>query len=146
MGSVRDGFSIIEALAATALLAIAMVPVYDMLTSLHAASIRLQYATQVPFVEASAIALITGPGMADAGTPEGQGELSIDGWHVEWSRQALTSPEPAAGSMGVEMIDIWLEQIELVFTLDGYRQTSVHTRLAWSPRYENFDAYIATLD
>mgnify|MGYP003656039386 CR=1 FL=1 len=57
----RDGFSLIEALAATALLSIAMIPIYDMLSALHTASGRLERATQTPFIEATALTLLAGP-------------------------------------------------------------------------------------
>lgn len=139
----RDGFSLIEALAATALLAMAMIPIYDMLSALHTASARLERATQTPFIEATALTLLTGPDPRDA-SPEETGELSIDGWRVEWRRRALSATEAAGAAYGSEMIDIRLEELELVLIQGNYSQKTYHRRIAWTPRYDSLDGYLAT--
>lgn len=140
----RDGFSLIEALAATALLAIAMIPIYDMLSALHTASGRLERATQTPFIEASALTMLGGRDPRDA-TLEEEGKLIIDGWRVEWHRRALSPTEAAGGAYGNEMSDIQLEELELILIRDNYRQSTLHRRIAWTPRYDSLDAYMATL-
>ncbi len=140
----RDGFSVIEALAATALLALALIPIYDMLSTLHDASERLERATQTPFVEATALTLLAGPDARDAPREE-RGEFSINGWRVEWERRALSSVQPAGGDYGNDMIDIQLEEVELTLILDDYRRTSRHRRIAWTPRYDDLDAFLETL-
>lgn len=137
----RDGFSLMEALAATALLAVAMLPIYDMLSALHSASARLDRATQTPFIEASALTLLTTPDSAGLAAEE-RGALEIDGWRVEWRRRALSEAEAAGAIYGTEMIDIRLEALELTLTLNDYRQTSVHHRLVWTPRYDSLEAFL----
>jgi len=141
----RNGFSVIEALAATAMLALVMIPIYDMLGTLHTASERLERATQAPFIEATALALLTGPDARDTPAEE-SGELSIDGWRVEWRRRALSADEAAGAAYGNEMIDIRLEELELVLIQDSYRQASRHRRLVWTPRYDSLDAYLETIE
>jgi len=140
----RDGFSVIEALAATALLAMAMIPIYDMLSALHTASERLERATQTPFIEATALTLLAGPDQRDEPLEE-SGELIIGGWRVEWERRALSAIEPAGAAYGTEMIDIQLEELELVLIQDNYRQRTLHRRIAWTPRHDGLDAYLETL-
>lgn len=140
----KDGFSVIEALAATALLAMTMIPIYDMLSALHAASERLERATQTPFIEATALTLLAGPGTRDT-PPEESGELVINGWRVEWERRALSAVEPAGAAYGAEMIDIQLEELELVLIQGNYRQSRIHRRIAWTPRHDSLEAYLETL-
>lgn len=140
----RDGFSLIEALAATALLSMAMIPIYDMLSALHTASARLERATQTPFIESTALTMLAGPNLRDAPLEE-RGELIIDGWRVEWQRRPLSPTEAAGGAYGTGMIDIQLEELELVLIQDNYRQTTHHRRIAWTPRHDSLDTYLATL-
>ncbi|WP_421788216.1 hypothetical protein [Hyphobacterium sp.] len=140
----RAGFSVIEALAATALLALALIPIYDMLTALHEASDRLDRATQTPFIESTALAMLAGPDPRDEPREE-SGELTINGWLVEWERRALSPVEPAGGAYGNNMIDIRLEEVVLTLILDDYRRTSRHRRIAWTPRYDDLDTYLETL-
>ncbi len=140
----KGGFSVIEALAATALLAVAMIPIYDMLSALHTASERLERATQTPFIEATALTLLAGPDPRDT-EPEESGELTIGGWRVEWQRRALSATGPAGAAYGTEMIDIRLEELELVLIQDNYRQRSLHRRIAWTPRHDSLEAYMETL-
>tara|TARA_R110000744_G_scaffold1843_4_gene6811 strand:- start:4442 stop:4876 length:435 start_codon:yes stop_codon:yes gene_type:complete len=141
----RDGFSLIEALAATALLSIAMIPIYDMLSALHTASGRLERATQTPFIEATALTLLAGPDHRHD-PPEESGALIIDGWRVEWQRHPLSATEIAGMAYGTAMIDIRLEELELVLIQDNYRRTTHHRRIAWTPRHDDLDAYLATLE
>lgn len=140
----RDGFSLIEALAATALLSMAMIPIYDMLSALHTASARLERATQTPFIEATALTMLVGPNSRDT-PPEESGELMVNGWRVEWQRHALSATEAAGGAYGTGMIDIQLEELRLVLIQGNYRQTTYHRRIAWTPRYDSLDTYLATL-
>ncbi|GJL96478.1 MAG: hypothetical protein DHS20C06_02950 [Hyphobacterium sp.] len=140
----RDGFSVIEALAATLLLAMAMIPIYDMLAALHTASDRLERATQTPFIESTALILLSGPDPRDL-PPEENGALIIDGWRVEWHRRALSVIESAGCAYGTEMIDIQIVEIEMILIQDNYRQRTVHRRIAWAPRYDSLDTYLESL-
>jgi len=140
----RDGFSVIEALAATLLLAMAMIPIYDMLSALHTASERLERATQTPFIEATALILLSGPNPRDVPLEE-NGELFIDGWRVEWVRRALSPTSPAGAAYGIEMIDIRLEELDLTMIHDNYRMTTHHQRISWTPRHDSIESYLETL-
>lgn len=141
----RDGFSVMEALAATVLLTLAMIPIYDMLTSLHGATSRLGRASQAPFVEATALTLLHGPDGREEPFTD-RGVLSVDGWSVEWERRILSNVQPAGAPYGADMIDIWLEELELVLVLDTYRLASTHRRIGWSPRHDSLEAYLMTLE
>lgn len=141
----REGFSLIEALAATVLLAIAMIPIYDMLSSLHSAGQRLELATQVPFVEATALTLLDGPDVFGAERIN-EGRLAVDGWQVEWRREIIGHVQAAGSSYGSNTIDVWMEEIVLTVSLGGYRQSSSHRRMGWSKRFESVDAYMETME
>lgn len=141
----RDGFSVMEALAATALLATAMIPIYDMIAALHRAGLRLGEATEAPFIEATALTLL------DAGEPYGsqrsaEGSLVIRGWQVSWRRGPVTAEQTAGAAYGLEMSDLWLEELELVLTGDNYSQVSKHAVLVWRPRFEDLESYLAQAD
>ena len=137
----RDGFSVMEALAATALLATAMIPIYDMIAALHRAGLRLGEATEAPFIEATALTLLGGGEPYGSERPP-EGVFKIRGWQVGWRREPVSAVQTAGGAYGVEMSDLWLEEVELVLTGTNYRQVSKHTALVWRPRYESLESFM----
>jgi hypothetical protein len=141
----REGFSLIEALAATVLLAIAMIPIYDMLSSLHIAGQRLALVTQVPFVEATVLTLLDSPNEFGAERIN-EGRLSVDSWQVEWRREVIGDVQAAGAPYGAATIDLWMEEIVLTFAHGEYRQSSLHHRMGWSKRFESVDAYLETME
>lgn len=102
----QDGFSVIEALAAVALLAVALAPVYDMLQQLSDAASRaddLVSATQV---------LETTSALIRAGEipPE-----QINGWRVDVTRQSETEPLLVDGYLGGQFF--YVSEIESLITV-----------------------------
>ncbi len=145
MSAARDGFSVMEALAAAALLAAAMIPIYDMIAALHHAGLRLGQAAEAPFIEETALTLL------DGREPYGsqrssEGSLTIRGWQVSWRRGPVSAEQTAGAAYGLEMSDIWLEELDLVLTGDAYSQSSKHIVLVWRPRFKDLESYQAQSD
>jgi len=143
--SARSGFSVMEALVAVALLAAAMIPIYDMVSALQRAALRLGEAIEAPFVEAAALSLLGGSEPYGSERAK-EGELEIRGWQVAWRRNPISPQQTAGVAYGIQMSDIWLEELELVLTSDTYRQVSKHTVLGWRPRYESLTRYLMQAD
>lgn len=102
----EDGFSIIEALAAVALLAVALAPIYDMVQQLSDAALRaddLVSATQV---------LETTSALLRAGEPAPE---LINGWRVDVTQLSETEALLVDGYLGGQFF--YVSEIESLITV-----------------------------
>ncbi len=124
----RAGFSIIEVLAAVALIAIAILPLYGLQRTLADASFRLSEAGTLLELEQSALDYIA------VINPDRQpeGEDRIGGWTINWTSEPIASdpaPDGVAGS-GLYAITLYEVTVTLV------RRQQIHSftlrQLGWT--------------
>ncbi|MHA6288825.1 hypothetical protein [Maricaulis sp. CAU 1757] len=123
----RDGFSVMEALVAIAVIAAAMIPLFELQRSLANSTARLQATAARLDVEASALAYLQA--IDPIGQPEG--ELVISEWTLTWQSELIASEPFADGYLGAGLYDISLYQINAELTLGEVSRPISLRRVAW---------------
>lgn len=122
----RDGFSLIEALAAVALLALAALPLYEMADALLRASDRLAAVSQEIETAGDAAA------MRRATVIERETGLQI----TRNPRSMLSEMDYAGGHLGFDLVGV---DLRAGVARGSGGEERVFVYLAFSPRYESVD-------
>ena len=121
------GFSVIEALAAIALLSIAMLPLFELQRTLSQSAIRLEQATADLDAQQSALSLISALNPMEM--PEG--EENLGAWTVSWTSELITGEAPADGYAGSSNFAVNLYDVTVqVRRADRTREFTVR-KLGW---------------
>ena len=124
----RAGFSVIESLAAVALLAIALAPLYSMLQQIATATVRIE-----TFVEAREIAG-TVTSLLDAGLDV---PAEIQGWSVNVTSAPSTSPERVDGYLGGQYFTLTVESYVVTLRRGAHVFERPFSKIDLAPIYEN---------
>lgn len=123
----RPGFSVMEALAAIAIIAITMIPLFELQRSLSQSTARLQVTAERLDVEASALAFLQ---VIDP-VAEPTGRLEIGAWTLSWESQLVAMEADADGYLGPGLYSIYLYDIDAQLTRGDSQQDLVIRRVAW---------------
>jgi len=123
----RPGFSIVEVLAAIGLLAIAMLPLYQLQQTLANASFRVERTAQTLSAKENALAWMetVNPMLM----PEGQTE--IGGWLVSWTSTPVASVPLAEGYRGSSIYALGLYEVEVSVSRNGIQDSFTLRKLGW---------------
>jgi len=123
----RAGFSVVEVLASVALLAIALVPLFQLQRTLADAAIRLERAAQIAEMEESALALVGSINPMAVS----QGEQRLGEWTMRWRAEPLVEERFADGYLGQSNFNIAL--YEITVTLESGPQVREFTvrQMGW---------------
>ncbi|EAP90076.1 hypothetical protein OA2633_07679 [Oceanicaulis sp. HTCC2633] len=124
-----DGFSVIEALAATALLVIALSPVYSMLQQLSDAATRSMHLTDAAHQYRLICALIkTGDN-----PPE-----NLNGWQVSIERSSNPTIDRSIvdGYLGADFFSVTQVSYQISLEKDNFRYNNQLSELELTPIYE----------
>ena len=124
----RPGFSVVEVLAAIALISIAIIPLYQLQRALTDAAVRLERTAQGLEVEESALALLTT--VNPAATPEGSAQ--IGDWAMSWSSSPVAFDPDAAGFRGQSNFSVGLYEITVTLQRNDYARQLVVRQLGWT--------------
>lgn len=124
-----DGFSVIEALAATALLVIALSPVYNMLQQLSDAASRSMHLTDAAHQYRLICALIN----TGDSPPE-----NINGWQVNIERTSNPAIDErlADGYLGGDFFNLTQYSYQITLTKGNFRYGNQLSTLEMAPVYE----------
>jgi hypothetical protein len=123
----RAGFSIMEALVAIAIIAIATIPLFELQRSLARSTARLQTTTERLDVEASALSFLQ---VVDP-IAQPTGRLEIGAWNLAWAAEPIATEINADGYLGPGIYSIYLYEIEAELTRGSIQRTFTVRRLAW---------------
>ena len=124
---IRPGFSVMEALVAIAIIAITMIPLFELQRSLSQSTARLQTTAERLDVEASALAFLQ---VVDP-VAQPTGRLEIGAWTLDWDSQLVSMEADGDGYLGPGLYSIYLYDIEAQLTRGGSQQNLVIRRVAW---------------
>lgn len=123
----RAGFSVIEALAAVALLAVALAPLYAMLQQIAQATARIENFVEARDVTATVTSLLE----AGMEVPE-----RLQDWTVRVSDAHSTPPEAVDGYMGGNYFMLSVYTYVITLEKDGFSVQREYSRLVLDPIYE----------
>jgi prepilin-type N-terminal cleavage/methylation domain-containing protein len=131
---VRSGFSLIEVLAAVALMALVILPLYQLQRSLADASLRMRQAGERADLEQSAISFVAtiNPDIVAEGTE------MIGEWSMTWSSERIAHDPSPDGLAGGGIYAISLYEVTVTLTR-GQEQHVFQTRqLGWTQTLDIF--------
>lgn len=131
----RAGFSVMEALVAIAIIAIAMIPLFELQRSLAQSTARLQTTTERLDIEASALAFLQ---VVDP-LAEPSGSLEIGAWTLIWDSQLIATEANADGYLGAGLYSVYLYDIEAELARGSTQYEFTIRRLAWRQTRNPFD-------
>lgn len=123
----RDGFSVVEVLASVALIAIAIIPLYQLQRTLSDAAIRLERAQEILEIQNSALAFLNTVNPAEA--PEGA--TPIGDWQMSWTSEQLAFEPDAEGFQGQSNYAIGLYEITVVLQREDTRREFNIRKVGW---------------
>lgn len=123
----RDGFSVIEVLAAIALIAVAMIPLYRLQQTLANASFRIERTAQTLAAKENALAWMeTVNPMSDP-----DGETVLGGWRVSWHAAPIAEVPLAEGYRGSSIFALGLYEVEVTVERNGVRDSFILRKTGW---------------
>jgi general secretion pathway protein I len=123
----HEGFSILEALVAIAVLAATLLPLYHMQSTLADAAYRAEGLRAAIEAESNALAYLQ---LVDP-LEEPDGETEIGGWTLSWTSQLLANEENADGYMGGRLYSVWLYEVEATLSRGSRERELTVRRLVW---------------
>lgn len=123
----RDGFSVVEVLAAIALIAVAMIPLYRLQQTLANASFRIERTAETLEAKENALAWL------ETVNPmiEPDGETEIGGWRVAWHAEPVASVPLAEGFRGPSNYALGLYEVEVSVERGPVRDSFTIRKLGW---------------
>lgn len=128
----HEGFSILEALVAIAVLAATLLPLYRMQSTLADAAYRAEGLRAAIEAESNALAYLQLVDPLD----EPDGDVEIGGWTLSWTSQLLANEENADGYLGGGLYSVWLYEVEATLSR-GDRERELTVRRLVSRRTGN---------
>lgn len=132
----REGFSLVEALVALAIAALAFTAIFALQDQMTVGQMRLQRALDTAALQRNALELVQDLNPMDQ--PSGQRVLA-GGQVVSWTAQPLTETRRNAGfPAGEGVFDVALYEVETVITAAGGRELGrlQFRRLGWRRTFE----------
>ncbi len=126
--NLRRGFSVIEALAAVALLALALAPLYSMLQQITSATLRIERFVEAREVNGTVSSLV----QSGMGVPE-----EIQGWSVTVTMNEPGSEEAVDGYLGGQYFTLLTENYTVTLRKNEYTFERRHSRIALNPIYDS---------
>ncbi|MEO1039965.1 MAG: prepilin-type N-terminal cleavage/methylation domain-containing protein [Pseudomonadota bacterium] len=123
----RAGFSVIEVLASVALLAIALVPLFQLQSALAEAAVRLELAAEIAEMEESALALISAVNPIE----QNEGADQLGDWSMRWRAEPVTEEVFADGYLGQSNFNIALFEITVTLERGDTRRQFAVRQLGW---------------
>ncbi|WP_300540903.1 hypothetical protein [Maricaulis sp.] len=129
----RAGFSVIEALAAIALLAVALAPLYSMLQQISDATARTRNFVEAREIRSTVISLV------DTGLdiPE-----EVQGWSVLVTKDQSSSPEAVDGYLGGQYFMLSLDNYNISIQKNGFIMEAQYQKISLDPIYNTEDEAI----
>lgn len=104
----RPGFSVMEALVSIAILAIALIPLYQLQRTLADASFRLDWSLERSSLKSSATAYLAALNPAE----QPSGTVDFGAWSLAWSSTLLNEEAAPQGPSGFSNFALGLYRIE----------------------------------
>lgn len=130
----REGFSLIEVLAAVALMALVIMPLYQLQRTLADASLRMARSGEMADVQQSALSLIAtiNPDQMAEGTE------SIGAWTMDWTSERVAYNPSPDGMTGRGIYSISLYDVTVTLRRDGQEQSFTVRQLGWTQTRDMF--------
>ena len=124
---VRAGFSVVEVLAAVALMAIAILPLYQLQRALTDAAVRLELQTEALDTQQSALAIL------ETINPhaEPEGSRSLGRWQMSWRSSQVAFTSEATGFLGQSNYELALYEIVVTLERQNFRTEFETRRIGW---------------
>jgi len=126
--TLKRGFSVIEALAAVALLALALTPLYSMLQQINSAALRIQNLVEARDINGTVASLLH-TGLA---VP-----AQIQGWTVTVVSEDPSAPEAVDGYLGGQYFNMRTEEHTVTLQKNDYTFERHHITLKLIPVHES---------
>lgn len=123
----RDGFSIIEVLAAVALISVAIVPLFQFQRTLTDAVVSIERNVEALEISRSALALVST--INPAKSPDGCDQLGE--WSVCWASERIAFEADADGFLGQSSFAIGLYEITITISIGSYQKVLGVRQLGW---------------
>lgn len=123
----RAGFSVVEVLAAIALIAVAMIPLYQLQRALADAAFRLEQSAAALEAKENALAWL------ETVNPQLQpdGEIMIGGWLVRWQARPVATVPIARGYLGESIHSVGLYDVEVRMERNGRSDSFTVRKIGW---------------
>lgn len=124
---IRPGFSVVEVLAAIALISVAMIPLYQLQRALADAAFRLEQAAMTLEARENALAWL------ETVNPQLQprGEVNVGGWLISWNAEPVATVPIARGYLGESIHSVGLYEVEVVVSRDGRSERFAVRKIGW---------------
>lgn len=134
----RSGFSLIEVLAAVALMALVILPLYQLQRSLADASLRMSRAGERTDVEQSALSLIA------TINPDAmaEGSEAIGPWTMDWTSERIAHNPSPDGLSGGGIYAISLYEVTITLTRGQDEHVFTVRQLGWTQTRDMFGDFI----
>ncbi|MGP1276146.1 MAG: prepilin-type N-terminal cleavage/methylation domain-containing protein [Caulobacterales bacterium] len=131
---VRKGFSLIEVLAAVALMALAIMPLYQLQRTLADAALRMSRAGELADMEQSALGLIAtiNPDQMAEGTE------TIGAWTMSWTSERIAYNPAPDGMTGRGIYSISLYEVTVTLRRDDREHSFTVRQLGWTQTRDMF--------
>ena len=123
----RIGFSVVEVLASVALLAIALVPLFQLQRTLADAAIGLERAAEIAEMEESALALVATVNPMTVS----EGAQMLGEWSMRWRAEPIVAERFADGYLGQSNFNVALYEITVTLERDALVREFTVRQLGW---------------